>query len=195
MKLWCVIFVLLCGNFASASFLVEPYGGYATSSSDGTNKTTGFREKNTDSGAAVGARLGYVMPAGVWFGFDYFYFPSTAVKYDSPAGTSDGTGSRSTLFLNIGFEPDDVPARFFAGYGLMNTWTVEASSTETVLTGNAFKLGAGFKPFDKFAINIEYIQHMFSKAKTSGNEVDIDDAYDEFKSATVLISLSVPLMF
>lgn len=196
MKFLAFTAVLICVNFAHASFLIEPYAGYETSSTDGVNKTTGNREKSSDSGAALGARLGYVMPMGVWFGVDYFYQPTTPVKYAEPVGTADADGTRNTLFFNIGFEPDKVPARFFVGYALSNTLTLTQSGSESSLTGNAFKLGAGFKPFGKFAINVEYIQHMYSKAKAAGgSEVSIDDAYDDFKSATVLISLSVPLMF
>jgi hypothetical protein len=196
MKFLAVTVAFLCVNFAQAAFLVEPYAGYETSSTDGVNKSTGLREKTSDSGAALGARLGYVLPLGVWFGLDYLYQPTTQVKYSEPTGAPDADGTRSILFLDIGFEPINVPARFFVGYALTNNGTLTQSGTESVLTGNAFKLGAGFKPIDKFAINVEYIQHMYSKAKSgSGSEVEIDDAYDDFKSATVLITLSVPLMF
>lgn len=190
------ILILLITGAARADFLVEPYAGYATSQSEGDNKTSGLREKSTDGGVAVGARLAFVLPGGIWLGPDYFYVLSSPVKYSDPPNTSDATGTRSILFLDIGFDPPNVPARFLAGFGLTNQFTITQTSGESLLSGNAFKLGAGFKMFSKVAINVEYIQHMFSKAKASnGNEVDIEDAYDNFKAATVLISLSVPFIF
>ena len=194
--LFVFVCVVLCFRPANAGFLFEPNAGYAVSQADGTNKTSGLREKTSDSGAAAGARLAYVFPGGVWFGPDYLYFFPTTVKFNDPPNTADATGNRSVFSLDIGFDPPGFSARFFFGYALSNEATVNQPSYTATFSGSAFKLGAGLKPFNKFALNIEYIQHMFSKVKLStGSEQDIDDAYDQFKSGTVLLTLSVPIMF
>lgn len=190
-----IAFSFLFVGSARAGLLLEPYAGYAMSTSEGTVKATSTKVETEINGLAIGGRLGYQLPMGVWFAGDYLYLLETTHKYKSPSGLSDDKAYASTLFLDVGVDLPVVPLRFWAGYGFMNNiHSKNDAGASADFDGSAIKAGVGFKAIPMLSINLEYIMHNYSKYKTSsGIDSDIGDYWNDFKASTIFFSLSAPL--
>lgn len=178
---------------AQAGLLLEPYAGYFTGSFEGRYRSTSLDQKFEESGLAIGGRVGYVLPMGLWFAGDLFLAPEQDAKYsDSANGGGDRKSKRTMLFADVGFNLPAVPLRFWAGYALFNDWTTSSSNSATDWTGSSLKVGAGYKAIPLLSINLEYLIHDMKKAKINSAETDIGTTYDSPKSSSIFLSVSAP---
>ncbi len=177
MKKLLVAMALMLGfsGVAHANIMIEPYLGYDM------GKTTSPDGKT--SGAVLGARLAYKAPVMFWIGLDGAFESGGKFKPDSG---SDADFDRTTLYGVVGI---DLPILFrvWAGYGFSDEFKFK-SPYDSKSSGNNFKLGLGFTGLPFVSLNVEYI-----KATSTGG--DFHTAYPDYKDETVLLSVSLPLVF
>jgi Outer membrane protein beta-barrel domain len=186
--------LLLVTSAQAGGLLLEPYAGYAMSTTKFKVKSSGTNVSTTDDGLAVGARVGWAFPMGVWIAGEYMLVPETAQKYKEPSSTADGKVSHDAIFLDVGVDLMVIPLRFWAGYGFQeNTKVTAANATSsTDFTGTAIKVGAGYKVIPFLSLNLEYMMHTLDKYKTPNTNGDVSTIYDEVNASTLMVSLSVP---
>lgn len=171
---------------AQAGIMLEPYLGleqgqtYAvTSTADASYKT---------SGTAIGARIGYSLPALFWLGVDYSMMSG---KGKPDIGGSDGDLKRTDLYAVAGV---DLPIllRAWAGFGLMNSATVSTGGVDTKISGGTkMKAGVGLTMLPLVSVNLELFNHKGAKYETGGTEVSTTALEDNGG----LLTVSLPLDF
>jgi hypothetical protein len=191
-KFFIAISFLLSVNAHAAGLLLEPILGYGMNTTTGTVKASGASFSTEANGLGLGARVGYILPLGLWFAGEYVTFLETDNKVKEPAGQANGKVSSSTAFLDVGFDLPAIPLRFWVGYAFMNSATVKSQAPDQEFTGTGYKLGVGYKAIPLLSINLEYIMNMHDKIKGSGIEMDVSNVYDGYKSSTIFLSVSVP---
>ncbi|MDG0815857.1 outer membrane beta-barrel protein [Bdellovibrio svalbardensis] len=168
--------ILGFSGVAHANIMIEPYLGYETG-------------KNTDpdgktSGTVIGGRLAYKAPVMFWAGLDGAFETGTN-KPDSNALTNSDF-KRTTLYAVVGV---DLPILFrvWAGYGFSDELKLETTPSMKG-TGTNYKFGLGFTALPFVSLNAEYI-----KGKLTGG--DIHDNFPDAQNESVVLSVSLPLVF
>jgi hypothetical protein len=78
---------------------------------------------------------------------------------------------------------------FWAGYGFSDTFTFK-SNPQLDFVGTNFKAGFNYQTPQKFNVGVEVAIPKYTKVKTSGLEVDIDQVYSSFDVTSVMFMAS-----
>ncbi len=201
MKLFSLLIsILLAASVAHAGIMIEPYLGYEFGTQSSKFKSSYLPSANTDlgaviSGTALGARLGYNF-IGFWAALDYMVSSGT-LKFDT-SSLKDSDMTRSTLGITAGFD-FPILLRAWAGYIVKDDTKLKGTGTETTLSGGGYKLGIGYQGLPFVSLNLEYLVRNFNSHKGSaqdaGTGYNFDQAYNEYKHNTYLLSISLPLDF
>jgi hypothetical protein len=170
---------------------LEPYAAYMTSTSSGTVKTTGGELKYTDSGLAYGGRLGYLFERGWWIAADYLQQSSVAVTQASPI-PDDYFGTRRMFFLDLGYKFPKRVWNFHLGLGFLDTWDIYRTSGDINYSGQAYKIGVGFRLAKHVSINFDYIAHAFTTVRYPTYRDAVADTYHNWQSTSYVFSISIP---
>lgn len=170
---------------------LEPLVAYMTSTSVGTVKTTGQELKYTDSGLAYGGRLGYLFERGWWIAADYLQQSTVAVTQESPT-PDDYFGSRKVFFIDLGYKFPKRVWNFHLGLGFLDTWDIYRTQGDINYSGQAYKVGVGFRIAKHVSINFDYIAHAYTSIKYPTYRAAVADTYYNWQSTSYVISLSIP---
>jgi hypothetical protein len=180
---------------ATASLLVEPHLGYESSAVAVNTVATpwendGFRT----TGMSLGLRLGYKLPAVVWFAGDIDRSTGSITWVDSTANNTAGDFTRQDLYLVAGV---DFPIflRAWAGYGFSSSNELKYSgfSNTEKFSGTAMKAGIAFTGLPFINITGEVIMRTMKDYKNmSGTTTSVSSVFSTFKDAGVRIGLSIP---
>jgi hypothetical protein len=182
-----LIMSLFVSSFAHAGFLAEPWVGYESGSTACTGATSGSDCAAKSSGAKYGARLGWMIPMGMWFAAEYMGGSST-LKYDD--GSADDTGEHTVLGAALGYDFGSG-LRLFAAYGASNTMKVK-SSVEITFKGTNTRAGVGYK-FNHFSVNLEYHMDTFTKLDSPSQNItdmDVSTVFSKFSPTGMMLTFS-----
>lgn len=158
---------------AKAGIFIEPYLGYELNllSVDAGGANTKWAINNP----AIGARVGYSFLM-IWTALDYSMMSGgSTVASQAAGGTAKGDNfKRSSLLLDVGVTIPMLQA--YAGYGLLNSLTHQASAGDDTYKGSAMKFGVSFTGFPIVNLNLEYMQSTYNKLNTGGSDYDIGGA-------------------
>lgn len=187
MKSLILSLVLMATTTANAGMLVEPYIGLEKGKTAMDAGVLGSADHDT-SGAVLGARLGYTLPALFWFGLDYMLTTGGKGAAKNGIGAVDYDFTRSDLYVVAGFN-FPILVRAWLGYGVMNEMKTDTSGTSSKLDGGTHtKLGVGFTGLPFVSINLEMYNH--APEKVDGNSFA---AGSSLKDAGFLLTASLPL--
>ncbi|MBT7610168.1 MAG: outer membrane beta-barrel protein [Bacteriovoracaceae bacterium] len=194
-----IIFILsiFISKNANASFLLEPYAGFALSGSIEDTDTNPL--KGTYSGLEFGARAGISM-MGFFGGATYNMATETDYKMTESDQIRDNSrASRTDLGLFVGYE-FPVMVRVWGSYYLNTKLEGKSNSgnnpkldaTET-WNGNGIGLGVGFTPMPFLSFNIEYKSFTYEdEDDTSASPVNSLLA-PNVTANVILVSVSLPI--
>ena len=194
-RFFVVIAVFAVSSAQASGLLLEPYIGYGMTTTTGTVKSSGAKFSTENNGLGLGGRLGYMFMGGLWLAGDYAMYLETDLKTKEPAGQADQKITASSAYVDVGFDLPMIPLRFWAGYAFMDNASIKDTSPTTDYSGTGYKVGLGVKPIPMLSINLEYLMHTHNKYKTSGGtDLNVSDVYDDYKSSTIFLSVSIPFM-
>jgi hypothetical protein len=182
-----LVVTALSSPSAKAGLLVEPYAGYSFFGSV-NNSGTDYGSYN---GVGFGARGAIQILDLVFGGVDASYYPS--LGYDpASTGTVFSGGIKNTkVGLVAGVSLPLLPLRFWLGYNFVDKLSGSVGTTDVSLSGNSFKLGAGFK-FILVSLNAEYIITSYGSLDV-GSVAQALPGGNNFTGKTIVLSASVPL--
>lgn len=170
---------------------LEPLAAYMFSQSVGSVKATGSELKYSDGGLAYGGRLGYLFESGWWIAADYLQQSGVAVTQESPT-PDDFFGSRKMFFLDLGYKFPKRVWNFTLGLGFYDTWDIYRTQGDISYSGQAYKVGVGFRLARHISLNFEYIAHDFTTVKFPTYRDAVKDTYWGWQATSYVISISIP---
>ncbi len=187
MSRFSTIIAFLCilgmAPLAQAGFHMEPHVGFGLSNKWEQGSSSGDLSKTI-----TGIKLGYQAPMGLQVGGEI----------QIGTGTFD---QDNTVFLND-IDSVDVGIGPYLGYqsplgirgyvGVFRSALALDDAADNTFTGVGFKLGAGYRIIDWFAVNLEYITTSYDKFDNSFGDGDLDP---KVKVNTVMLVASFPFHF
>jgi hypothetical protein len=169
-----------------ASFLLEPYAGYAAFGS------LSLRDVDSGSynGVGFGVRGALQLLDLVFAGADLSYYPALNVSNSSYLGNST---INTKVGLIAGVNVPLLPFRFWVGYNPFDRLSYSYSGTNNSLGGHSFKFGAGFKMIPLISINVEYIITSYGSLDLRNSSASDVLGGDNLTGKSILFSASVPL--
>jgi hypothetical protein len=192
-----LVLALGVSSAAHAGILIEPYLGYHSGAMGRDPIGAEPEYKDTISGAAFGARLGYKF-LGPWAALDVTQGTGTW-KDGTPGGSTELDYSFNQLGLTAGL---DIPflVRFWAGYGLQSNGKLKGKAgtsfpNDITVEGSYTKAGIGLGMIPFVSINLEYIMNTYKKVDLGdgGGKVEADTAFTTLKNDTIMFSVSLPI--
>lgn len=189
--LFTALFAFFSISVANASFMIEPYLGYASMSFKSTFNATngGIENSDTGTGTLYGLRLGYQL-----------LIPYVALDYTGLSGTcKTGAGSASCSGTQLGIVAGaSLPLiRPYAGYGFSNEIKINGvnGSDSQTWKGTYTKLGLGLGFIPIITVNLEYLMNNFSKYESGSLSGSTGDYFSSKSSNFIYLTVSYPISF
>jgi|GEM_PF-2199801 len=188
LKSLAVLLLFALSTQARAGLLLEPYAGYTMGNYKTTAVTTNLEENGSVDGASFGGRAGWMM-GGFFLGGEY-QTSRAQLKLD---GAGEGTNwANTSIFGVLGYEMF-MGLRIFAGMTVTpHESEVSTTPTRTKYTGEAKKVGIGYRYHVPFAVNAEYIMYEFDKVEIGGVKSKVKERLSKFDYSAIMLSLSFP---
>ncbi len=178
-----IVCVMGFSPLAQAGFHMEPHIGFGVSNDWDSGSDSGDLSKTIG-----GIKLGYQADMGLQVGGEIQIGTGTFKQ-------SSGTFGTDVDMVDVGIGP-------YLGYqsmlgirgylGVFRSAMALNDTLDSTLTGVGFKLGAGYRFVDWFALNLEYITTSYDEADTNLGSGSIDP---KFKVNTIMLVASFPFNF
>lgn len=185
MRKWFLITALFLGfaQHSHAAIAVDPYIGYEMGSGKNNAGNSSFSTKAVN----VGARLGWLTDTGLYFfGVDYNTLFDGSVDYGT---NSRDAFNKAIIMGTVLYNFQNYPYRVYAGFGV-DTWTIKDTSN-TKLSGTAYKVGLGYTRWKPVTVNFEYIVESFKKYSNDTTS----DADADASNNVMMLNVSWPIKF
>lgn len=174
--------LILMGNTASASLLVEPHIGYNLHASDKSTEN-GIGHDYSYNGAEYGARVGF-QNFGFMGGLDYTHSGMTLDDTPTSGANAGGTYNRNEIGIFAGY---NLPILLRA-WGAYYFKSKAEKDSNNYFKGNTFEVGVGFTALPFLSLNAVYRIVSWSEHNFNGSTYDPKTTMNE-----IVIGVSLPL--
>lgn len=190
--------VLLFSTKIYAGVLFEPYAGYSIGNMKFAT-TAAFPVASMQSQSFTASADGFSYGGKLAWNFSQLYiggeYQAVRASQKLTNATTATDWTNTSVFGILGYQMLNG-LRIFGGMSVIPHKSVEAGTPDpTVYTGNAWKVGVGYRYRVPLAVNVDCIKYDLTKYKAGTLEGDMKTRFNKFDYSAFLISISFPFEF